>query len=815
MIHSMRPFEEEDTRKVQTAVAGRPGSDEPVFLPFDHGEFPEFLARYPNLDFFCGSLLGGCGKKLSAKRYTSKKCHFAHHPPVQCRRTSNSESSADHLYVGQALKQWLQQQGQRDVSVSYDLFGADSGGCVNVSFDGGRRAVRVQLDRMEWKSWLARREKLNQATRGRADWIYGPDSMLAHNEVDTAHYALRVQCRTVGATREVQIGTQLPGHTIEWTTLNHCRLTDSNILTPHLEETDEGIRVRRSDTAAKAPAPAPPTLVSQPAPVVFQLASGTVAFTAAVAVAGTQGPRRLYDALVQSTGSAPTPGRISLPAEAAVPDHDQLWVLLGPATLRLPLTGDSRMSDSHVIIAAQSIARLEGNAHKPWQGLRPPNAPAPTATASPSKAVPENTHTPQAPTPTPTPLDVDHTHAVTVIRDALQTAARHRSPVGWEALAELLGTPVTAISHDQRVRLLAAVDSPHGKDAPLLSSLVELAESPDEPPPFFRDVLKRLGWEGDLSGNALAQIRTREQQRAYQALGSAQPSSGAPTPAQAPAPSPPTPHVAGPDATAPQSGAEQEAQAALEALLDQSLEARDAGDWGAVRETARFLSMLRDNPNVAQAVRTAAAAEYDLLTAWSGGSPTVSGYRLASLLKRLKDEGENLPLAALRTLVDDAEAEADKLDRYLTTDELDELGRWSDELARRSGRLPLDALQQLGGEVRSVLESYARAGAVVPWTELSTKVDAGILDLHPDDQVELLVQADSDTTPDAPLLSALVTDDNFQVHPFYARILDHLDRPPTTEAELPTQWRRDVLRLHALWSERHQPNEAPQARPLS
>ncbi|MEU1692506.1 hypothetical protein ABZ590_13525 [Streptomyces hirsutus] len=82
-------------------------------------------------------------------------------------------------------------------------------------------------------------------------------------------------------------------------------------------------------------------------------------------------------------------------------------------------------------------------------------------------------------------------------------------------------------------------------------------------------------------------------------------------------------------------------------------------------------------------------------------------------------------------------------------------------------------------------------------------MDGGLLDLHPDDQMELLIQADSGTAQDAPLLSALVTDDNFQMHPFYARILDHLDRPPAAEAELQAQWHRDVLRLHVLWSERH------------
>ncbi|KOU01129.1 hypothetical protein ADK87_12420 [Streptomyces sp. NRRL F-4711] len=99
--------DEEDTRKVQTAVIGRAGADTPVFLPYDHDEFDLFMRGRSRDDFYCGTLLGGCGKKLSAKRYTEKKCHFAHRPPVHCRRTANGESSADHLYIGQALTRWL------------------------------------------------------------------------------------------------------------------------------------------------------------------------------------------------------------------------------------------------------------------------------------------------------------------------------------------------------------------------------------------------------------------------------------------------------------------------------------------------------------------------------------------------------------------------------------------------------------------------------------------------------------------------------------------------------------------------------------
>ncbi|MGV9896979.1 hypothetical protein [Streptomyces tendae] len=142
------PSYEDDTRKVQTAVTGRPGSDQPVFLPFDHDDFDGFMRGRTRDDFYCGILLGGCGKQLTAKRYLHKKCHFAHRPPVHCRRTQTGEDSADHLYIGQALQRWLHRQGHEKVNVSYLDLGSGPGGAVEVRFGSGARLVRVQMGRM-------------------------------------------------------------------------------------------------------------------------------------------------------------------------------------------------------------------------------------------------------------------------------------------------------------------------------------------------------------------------------------------------------------------------------------------------------------------------------------------------------------------------------------------------------------------------------------------------------------------------------------------------------------------------------------------
>ncbi|MET9845679.1 competence protein CoiA family protein [Streptomyces ossamyceticus] len=125
-----------DTRKVQTAVTGRAGSDVPVFLPYEHDEFDTFMRGCSRDEFYCGTLLGGCGKRLTPKRNTERKCHFAHRPPVHCRRTANGESSADHLFIGRALAQWLARQNHRKAKASYRTVGDRPGGTVDFRLFG-------------------------------------------------------------------------------------------------------------------------------------------------------------------------------------------------------------------------------------------------------------------------------------------------------------------------------------------------------------------------------------------------------------------------------------------------------------------------------------------------------------------------------------------------------------------------------------------------------------------------------------------------------------------------------------------------------
>ncbi|WP_406499226.1 competence protein CoiA family protein [Streptomyces sp. NBC_00846] len=212
--------DEEDTRKVQTAVSGSPGADSPVYLPMDVVEYDRFIRLHPQKDFYCGRLLGGCGKKLAARKYRDKKCHFAHIASAHCRRSATNEASEDHLYMGRALATWLKQQNFKGVQPRYKQKGQALRERVDVLYTLGRqpRLLRVQLAVKSKALWEADDSRLRSEWAG-IEWLFGPDSMLANWQVDRQGHALRIRCRPSGATRIVEIGTQYPDTPVEWVPL--------------------------------------------------------------------------------------------------------------------------------------------------------------------------------------------------------------------------------------------------------------------------------------------------------------------------------------------------------------------------------------------------------------------------------------------------------------------------------------------------------------------------------------------------------------------------------------------------------------------
>lgn len=459
----MTPFaNEEDTRKVQTAVLGRAGSDDPVFLPYDHDEFDLFMRGRSRDDFYCGTLLGGCGKKLSAKRYTEKKCHFAHRPPVHCRRTANGESSADHLYIGQALQDWLGRQGHRKVNVTYPDLDAGPGGAVEVRFESARRLIRVQMGRLPLRTWQGDCDRLARTHARGVHWAYGPDSGLAHNEVEERGHAIRFSCRTERGTRQVYVGTQLPGHAVEWAPLTECRLTDDGIIPPALDSWE------------------PEPLPEPPAQVTFPLQAERIAFTGAVEIPETQvDGGRIYEADVQSEGSAVTRARIGLPPQSPAPRPHLIYALTGTAHLVPP-------TESHWYIRAEAVTPLPHRTHPRWPDLHPAALPEPARPPSMAEGA-----------------------MVAQFRTKLEQIQRSHGLINWETLVAHVGAKPGDFTSADRVRLLVAVDTPHTLDKPFLSAVVKLAHAAPGPPSFFAEVLAGLGVGEQLTEDQVDRVWRR------------------------------------------------------------------------------------------------------------------------------------------------------------------------------------------------------------------------------------------------------------------------------------------------------------------
>lgn len=534
------PSYEEDTRKVQTAVLDRPESDWPVFLPFDHDDFDLFMRGRSRDDFYCGILLGGCGKKLTAKRYLHKKCHFAHRPPVHCRRTRTGEDSADHLYIGQALQRWLRRQGHQRGNVSYPDLGSGPGGAVEVRFSSSTRLIWVQRDHVSLPQWEAIRTQFADKNM-RVHWAYGPNSGIAHIETEAEGHATRFTCRTEGESRVVYVGTQAPDRTVEWTTLDSCQLTDEGIVTP------------RSVGSASLHGTAPT--------VAFPLAPGSVAFTVTTEDTAPDGlARLLYEADVQPIGSVVVRALISLPRSATPPLPHRLHILDGTPHLQ-PSTLPS--AEPAWLIRADGFTSLPASTDARWPGLRPVPAPVPAPlrqqearafTVGIAKVGGEYGHlTPQeysklsksqrrrywqkvkqrrqaeqnaqaasgkppARSETDPPWrrpGVSREDVVKAVRGALVSAARRRVCVGWHTLAEAAGLRPADFSDRVRTSILVSIDQASGPDGVLLSSLV--VSSGNAPVPYFDAILGRVGRPSGLRPIELGQARKTEQARVFEA----------------------------------------------------------------------------------------------------------------------------------------------------------------------------------------------------------------------------------------------------------------------------------------------------------
>lgn len=468
------PAEEEDTRKVQTAVSGSPGADHPVYLPMDASAYDRFIREYPAREFYCGTLLGGCGNKLSARKYRDKKCHFAHVVSGRCRRASTNEASADHLYMGRALAAWMKKQKYKGVQVRYRQRGEGLREMIDIIYTREesplRHLMRVQLARRSKAEW----EHTDAALHGEwgdVQWLFGPDSMLANWQVDRQGHAIRIQCRPSGITRVVEVGVQFPDTPLAWVSLSRCRMTDHGIQAPALELTPAGL--------ARARGAGPPTSTeNDPAPVPAPSAGAPVGQPLLPEAPGRVEPRPGGRQTPAGLGPAPESG--SMPpvssldrfrAEDDVRATERLVSLLD----RLDQAGDDLHLDQLQAVLREISAREEALWHPLGPVLRRRitvwRAHAATMAARPT-------------------LREICAYADSVRWALGVAAARTARPITWMELGVRLDRRLPALHPDDKVSVLVEVDRMTCSDRPLLSALV--AARGDRVHPLYAHVLDHL-----------------------------------------------------------------------------------------------------------------------------------------------------------------------------------------------------------------------------------------------------------------------------------------------------------------------------------
>ncbi|MGJ5832042.1 hypothetical protein [Streptomyces ossamyceticus] len=117
----------------------------------------------------------------------------------------------------------------------------------------------------------------------------------------------------------------------------------------------------------------------------------------------------------------------------------------------------------------------------------------------------------------------------------------------------------------------------------------------------------------------------------------------------------------------------------------------------------------------------------------------------------------------------------------------------------------LDAgrLWEIATELRPLLEQTARDGATTNWPAIRKRLP-GLPRLHRDDESVILWLVDEDRQDGEPLLSALVTVGNRQMHPRFPAIAEQLGLATgRATAQQRTAWSYEVLKVHQHWRYRH------------
>ncbi|MEV7871425.1 hypothetical protein AB0P17_36215 [Streptomyces sp. NPDC088124] len=118
------------------------------------------------------------------------------------------------------------------------------------------------------------------------------------------------------------------------------------------------------------------------------------------------------------------------------------------------------------------------------------------------------------------------------------------------------------------------------------------------------------------------------------------------------------------------------------------------------------------------------------------------------------------------------------------------------------GLLDTAKLYEIATGLRPLLEETAKAGTTTSWPRIRKRLPS-LPRLHPDDESVILWLVDEDRHEGEPLLAALVTSGNRQMHPRFPVIAEHLGLPcGTNTTQQRTAWSYEVLKVHQHWRHR-------------
>ncbi|MEU6631739.1 hypothetical protein ABZ905_26180 [Streptomyces parvus] len=116
-------------------------------------------------------------------------------------------------------------------------------------------------------------------------------------------------------------------------------------------------------------------------------------------------------------------------------------------------------------------------------------------------------------------------------------------------------------------------------------------------------------------------------------------------------------------------------------------------------------------------------------------------------------------------------------------------------------RLGAGRLSELATDLRPLLEQTARAGATTTWAAIRKRLPA-LASVNRDDESLLLWLVDDERATGEPLLSALVTVGDRQMHPRFPAISEQLGFAAVSNGTQRSTWSYEVLKAHQFWRHR-------------